>query len=200
MGMTVGARWHDEAEAHVVRDGVAVGASLLMGWILFTAAGCYACFGTVHGDHGTRESAMEVADLPAPHRDPVDPPEQHLTQEQAGEIMAEVEREWLLDYPQGTSETQAAEYAAPHGGLTAQGGVNYFDGRTETYYSSNVLYHYRTDEWTVDSEGFYRTDEGYYVVAASDMEQGTVFEGSKGECIVLDSGCAEGVTDYYVAW
>lgn len=85
-------------------------------------------------------------------------------------------------------------------GLTQASGVNYYNGRTETYYSSNVLYHYKTNEWTVDNEGFYRTDEGYYVVAASDMTEGTTFEGSKGTCIVLDSGCSEGVTDYYVAW
>jgi hypothetical protein len=82
-------------------------------------------------------------------------------------------------------------------GLTAQSGVNFYNGRTETYYSSNSLYHQDTDQWTVDDEGFYRTDEGYYVVAASDMPQGTTFEGSKGTCIVLDSGCEEGVTDYY---
>ena len=94
----------------------------------------------------------------------------------------------------------APSYSAPSDGLTPQSGVNYHDGRTETYYSSNVARHYRTDEWTVDGEGFYRTAEGQYVVAASDMPQGTVFEGSKGECIVLDSGCAEGVTDYYVDW
>lgn len=85
-------------------------------------------------------------------------------------------------------------------GLTAQSGVNSYDGRTETYYSSNSLYHQDTDDWTVDDEGFYRTDEGYYVVAASDMPRGTTFEGSKGTCIVLDSGCSEGITDYYVAW
>lgn len=93
-----------------------------------------------------------------------------------------------------------SSYDVPDSGLTAYSGVNYYDGRTETYYSSNVAYHYRTNEWYVDSEGFYRTDEGYYVVAASDMEQGTTFEGSKGTCIVLDSGCSEGVTDYYVNW
>lgn len=81
-----------------------------------------------------------------------------------------------------------------------QEGVREHDGRTETWYSSRVLYHYRTDEWTVDDEGYYRTEEGYYVVAASDMDEGTVFEGSKGECIVLDGGCDDGVTDYYVAW
>ena len=88
----------------------------------------------------------------------------------------------------------------PSDGLNAFSGVNYHDGRTETYYSSNVLYHYRTNEWWLDDEGFYRTSDGYYVVAASDMEQGTTFEGSKGTCIVLDSGCDYGVTDYYVRW
>lgn len=90
--------------------------------------------------------------------------------------------------------------AYPTDGLTPQSGVNAYDGRVETYYSSSVLWHYRTNEWTADSEGFYRDSEGRYVVAASDMPQGTVFEGSKGECIVLDSGCADGVTDYYVNW
>lgn len=94
----------------------------------------------------------------------------------------------------------APAYDMPTDGLTMQGGVNEHDGRTETWYSSNVLYHYRTSEWTLDSEGFYRDADGYYVVAASDMEQGTVFEGSKGECKVYDSGCADGVTDYYVGW
>lgn len=91
-------------------------------------------------------------------------------------------------------------YSQPSGGLTQQSGVNYYDGRRETYYSSNVLYHYRTSEWSVDKEGFYRDKNGYYVVAASDKPQGSTFKGSKGTCIVLDSGCAAGTTDYYVKW
>ena len=99
-----------------------------------------------------------------------------------------------------TSSGGGASYYSNGSGLTKQSGVNYYDGRRETYYSSNILYHYRTPEWTVDSEGFYRTSSGQYVVAASDMPQGTVFQGSKGECVVLDSGCAAGTTDYYVAW
>ena len=61
-----------------------------------------------------------------------------------------------------------------------------------------MLYHKDTGDWTLDDEGFYRTDEGYYVVAASDMEQGTVFETSRGEAIVLDTGCPAGTTDFYV--
>lgn len=91
-------------------------------------------------------------------------------------------------------------YDMPTGGLTQQSGVNYYDGRTETYYSSQVLYHHNTPAWTVDAEGFYRDDSGRYVVAASDMPQGATFQGSKGECVVCDSGCDAGVTDYYVNW
>ena len=97
------------------------------------------------------------------------------------------------------SNTQTI-YSGNGSGLTQSSGVNYYGGRRETYYSSRVLYHYRTPGWTVDSEGFYRTSEGYYVVAASDMSQGTVFQGSKGLCQVLDSGCSENTTDYYVNW
>lgn len=99
----------------------------------------------------------------------------------------------------GSNDTYWAESVASDG-LNSFTGVNYHEGRTETFYSSNVLYHYRTPEWTLDEEGFYRDSEGRYVVAASDMEHGTVFQGSKGECIVLDCGCAPGITDYYVNW
>jgi len=118
-------------------------------------------------------------------------------------VVAEAAEEWTGPYyEQAYYEPTyyAPTYYAPSDGLTAEGGVNYHDGRMETYYSSNVLVHQDISDWTADDEGFYRTDEGYYVVAASDMEQGTVFEGSKGECVVLDSGGADGVTDYYVAW
>ena len=93
----------------------------------------------------------------------------------------------------------AASYANGSG-LTRSAGVNNYNGRRETYYSSNVLYHYRTGEWTQDSEGFWRDSDGYYVVAAGDMAQGSTFTGSKGDCKVYDSGCAAGTTDYYTGW
>ena len=97
------------------------------------------------------------------------------------------------------SYASAASYANGSG-LTRSAGVNNYNGRRETYYSSNVLYHYRTGEWTQDSEGFWRDSDGYYVVAAGDMAQGSTFTGSKGDCKVYDSGCAAGTTDYYTGW
>ena len=97
------------------------------------------------------------------------------------------------------SYASAASYANGSG-LTRSAGVNNYNGRRETYYSSNVLYHHRTGEWTQDSEGFWRDSDGYYVVAAGDMAQGSTFTGSKGDCKVYDSGCAAGTTDYYTGW
>ena len=84
--------------------------------------------------------------------------------------------------------------------INAYDGVYEFGGRTETYYSSNVLRHCRIGEWTADEQGFYRTEEGYYVVAASDYEQGELIETSMGTAQVLDSGCDAGITDFYVCW
>lgn len=67
-----------------------------------------------------------------------------------------------------------------------------------TWYSSNVLYHYRTPEWTAGSDGIYRDSEGYVVVASSDHAQGTVIEDTPfGACKVYDSGCASGTLDVY---
>lgn len=206
MTETRGQRWHREADRHLVRDGVALGLALAMGWGALTAVGCAAADASREAREAlhtapvleleTRVSdRIMVVEDAAAQEDPA-PEEAQPQEEEVQEEYWEPEEFYYFD---GAYYNSAA-YDMPTDGLTQQGGVNYHDGRTETYYSSNVLHHYRTDEWTVDSEGFYRTDEGYYVVAASDMEQGTVFEGSKGECIVLDSGCAEGVTDYYVAW
>lgn len=78
-------------------------------------------------------------------------------------------------------------------------GVVEYNGREETWYSSQALYHYRTGEWTPDSDGFYRTDEGYYVVASDAYEQGAIIETSRGLAQVLDSGCGENV-DFYTNW
>lgn len=67
-----------------------------------------------------------------------------------------------------------------------------------TWYSSNAAYHYRTPEWTAGSDGIYRDDEGYVVVASSDHPQGTVIENTPfGAAKVYDTGCASGTLDVY---
>lgn len=114
------------------------------------------------------------------------------------EALAAKERQ--LQQQKEAEKREVVTYYANGSGLTRSSGVNYFGGRKETYYSSRVLRHYRTGEWTVDAEGFYRTSDGYYVVAASDIPQGSIINTSKGAAKVLDSGCVAGVTDFYVSW
>lgn len=91
-------------------------------------------------------------------------------------------------------------YEGGSGKLTKSGGVNDYNGRTETWYSSNRRRHYRTNEWTTDSNGVYRDADGYVVVAASDVPQGSTIETSHGTGKVYDSGCNSGVTDIYTEW
>ena len=79
----------------------------------------------------------------------------------------------------------------------------YYDGRKETYYSSQVLPHYRMDEWTVDEEGFYRDSQGRYVVGVGIDEGysiGDEIETGKGTAVVMDYGYTIGITDFYTDW
>lgn len=94
---------------------------------------------------------------------------------------------------------QNAYYNGTNGKLTKSKGVNYYNGRRETYYSSRVLYHYMTPQWTLGSDGVYR-ENGYVVVAASDLFYGSLVDTSLGMGIVRDCGCAPGTTDIYVNW
>lgn len=98
------------------------------------------------------------------------------------------------------STSSGGQYYSNGSGLTKQSGVNYYDGRRETYYSSNVLWHYNTPNWVLGSDGVYRTQDGYVVVAASDLPLGSYVETSFGMAQVLDTGCSPGTTDIYTAW
>ena len=134
-------------------------------------------------------------------------------EQRVSEIIAEYEAEQAAAEQAAWAEQQAAYYEPTYYAPTYSGvsgdpdGLNSFvgiidgvNGTRETAYSSQVLYHYRTSEWTPDEYGFYRTDDGYYVVASSDYEQGTIIETSRGEAMVLDSGCDSGIVDFYTDW
>ena len=81
-------------------------------------------------------------------------------------------------------------------GFKSQGVVNW-NGTRYTWYSSNVLYHYRTPEWTVNSDGFYTNSDGYLICASDDYAQGTIVNTPWGEAIVEDCGAGSGTLDMY---
>lgn len=124
-----------------------------------------------------------------------------IEQYEAEQAALEVEAQQYANFD--TTYYQPSYYGVsgdPDGLNSFVGIIDGVNGTRETAYSSNVLYHYRTSEWTPDEYGFYRTSDGYYVVASSDYEQGTVIETSRGEAMVLDSGCDSGIVDFYVDW
>lgn len=99
-----------------------------------------------------------------------------------------------------SNSSSVAYYESNGSGLTKSAGVNYYNGRRETWYSSSVLYHYKTGEWTLGSDGVYRDSDGYIIVASSDLAYGSTVDTSLGAGKVYDSGCAAGTSDIYTAW
>ena len=106
-----------------------------------------------------------------------------------GECADVIEASWLVE--------EGEQVAQPT--ITQEGGVYEFNGVIETWYSSSVLYHWQTPEWWEDDEGFWRTEEGYYVVANDVHGYGEIIETSKGLAQVLDGGCGDNV-DFYTDW
>lgn len=79
-------------------------------------------------------------------------------------------------------------------------GTIYYNGHRFTYYSSRVLHHYRTSEWTPDNLGFYRDSQGYLVVAADFISQGSIINTPWGKGKKYDCGAGSNTVDMYVNW
>lgn len=114
----------------------------------------------------------------------------------AKERQLERQRQQRAAQQQQQQAAQQQSYSGNSGSFKSQG-VIYQNGIRYTYYSSNVLYHYRTPEWTAGSDGIYRDSAGYIVVASSDHSQGSVVSTPFGAGKVYDSGCASGTIDIY---
>lgn len=114
----------------------------------------------------------------------------------AKERQLERQRQQRAAQQQQQQVAQQQSYSGNSGNFKSQG-VIYQNGIRYTYYSSNVLYHYRTPEWNAGSDGIYRDSAGYIVVASSDHSQGSVVSTPFGAGKVYDSGCASGTIDIY---
>lgn len=131
--------------------------------------------------------------------------EKRVKQEQEEQARREEEERaayeaWLATQYSYTPATTYDTTTINSGTLTKSGGVNYYNGRCETWYSSNQLYHKDTKQWTAGSDGVYRDSEGYVVIASSDHNKGSVVDTSLGKGKVYDAGCAKGTTDIYTKW
>lgn len=108
-----------------------------------------------------------------------------------------------LEAQRAAEAISSGNYIYPSGDvLTRSGGVNYFNGRRETWYSQRVLPGggLNIPGRHVAEDGTIRDADNYIVVAASDLAYGTIIETSLGTAKVYDTGCAPGTTDVYVDW
>lgn len=135
---------------------------------------------------------LEVSDKPAPQ-----------TCEEQEPMDIESVEDFELEYEEVAAMDDAPRYEdceQNHSVLTMSGGVNYYNGKRETWYSSNVLRHYRIGEWDAGDDGVWRDADGYIIIASSDMPMGAVHETSLGMAKVYDTGCPAGTVDIYVNW
>lgn len=114
----------------------------------------------------------------------------------AKEKQLQQQRQQRAAEQQQQQAAQQQNYSGNSSNFKSQG-VIYQNGIRYTYYSSNVLYHYRTPEWHVGSDGIYRDSAGYIIVASSDHSQGIIVSTPFGAGKVYDSGCASGTIDIY---
>lgn len=124
---------------------------------------------------------------------------ERIKTEEEERLRLEEERQRKIEEEKKKTEQSVPTYSNSSG-LTKSSGVNWYNGWKETYYSSRVLYHYMTPQWTVGSDGVYRDSDGYVIVASSSEPYGTITDTSFGMGKVYDTGCDLGVHDIYVNW
>lgn len=123
-----------------------------------------------------------------------------MAEKDAREAEAAFEDDWYYVSQECDSGNYSGSGWDSADGFYSQGVRPGVDSATETWYPESAGRHYRTGEWHTDGEGYYRTDDGYYVVSSSDYPEGTVINTSKGEAMVLDDGTWSGNIDFYTRW
>ena len=86
--------------------------------------------------------------------------------------------------------------------LTKRGGVCYFNGYKETWYSQQVLpgKGLKIPGRHVDSQGLVKDKNNYIVIASNNLSKGTVITISLGKAKVYDHCPTPGVIDVYTNW
>lgn len=122
----------------------------------------------------------------------------------AAEEAAKAEQEAIEASRQAASNNaQASSYdVSSDGVLTKSGGVNYFNGQKETYYSQRVLPGGGLDipGRHVASDGTIRDDADYIVVASDRQSKGETGMCSLGAYKVYDTGVGHDGIDIYTDW
>ena len=102
------------------------------------------------------------------------------------------------------STSSGGQYYSNGSGLTQQSGVNYHNGRKETYYNLNMSGVISNAQAMGINGNYWVRDDGVkmygdYVIVASQDSKGTLIDTSVGQGIVLDY-CPAGTVDIATTW
>ena len=149
------------------------------------------------------EASFTAPKDPEPTSEPQGEPEgepQEELQEQADSTVEQVYAEYQEAPYQGAYYAEYDPMYNENGPTREMPG--WYDGYLETYYSDTVARHYMSDQWNVDDEGFYRDQDGRYIIGvdiSEGIELGTEVETGKGLAVVMDYGSGAHVHDFYVS-
>lgn len=108
------------------------------------------------------------------------------------------------DYASKTEKSVELSHTKSCGHLTRSGGVYYYNGHKETWYSTNEAGGKTTavpiPGKHVADDGTIRDEDGYICVASSDLKMYSIVMTSVGPGKVYDTGCSHGTIDVYTNW
>lgn len=200
MQQTIGELWHEEAEKHLLRDGVVITVVIFLAWIVFTMFG-YTCMAMADAspvkcvDRAVFEVVSDLEHVGVDVsviQNSAEIVVEAETERQEAEQLAEYE----LDYDYLVSEEYSDDGSGGYDGdwasnFRSSGGGS--DGTySYTWYSQNVLSGGGLTELNnngrhVDDRDFVCDGDGYIAVAMDGVEKGTVVSTPWGEAKVYDS-------------
>ncbi len=126
------------------------------------------------------------------------------TEEAAVESSSSSDESYYAEETESTQSSSSDSYASTGGDgvLTKSKGVNYFNGKMETWYTQRILpgEGLNIPGRHLDSRGIVCDGDGYICVASDDYPKGTIIETSLGTAKVYDCGPGSGVVDIYTDW
>lgn len=127
------------------------------------------------------------------------------TQAEQAKAIAEADaKRRAMTYQQTSSSTNYSYGGGNGNGLTAQSGVNYYNGRKETYYNLDMSGVINNAQAMGIQGNYWVRDDGVkmygdYVIVASQDAKGTIVDTSLGTGITLDY-CPAGTVDVATNW
>ena len=148
------------------------------------------------------ESVKVTQDVIAKEQERIQKEKEEAERKEAERLAAEEAAEEAAKSQENLDAEKTTVVGSGHSILTKSGGVNYFKGQKETYYSEHVLPGggLNIPGRHVSDDGTIRDQEGYVVVALPSGNKGEIVETSLGLGKCYDMNAGGDSIDIYTSW